>query len=453
MLCAEIVRNRPAKFFDLCRLVPLRSWCTSIMPELAEKREAESGVVEVTENQAKKPKLDEKDRTYLTQASEAIVMNNAPQVTADGSAETKATEQKWKLKKFAMCLTYCGKGYLGLQKNPGFKTIEGDLLEACVKAGVITPESAEYPQGISFQRAARTDKGVSAARQILSLKLPTTKEPPEEMVRKINEHLVDQIRVIGLKRVTKNFNSKNNADARTYLYICPTFAFTPHDQVVNESYRLPSERVEEINRLLKMYIGCHNFHNFTSGKLYTEASAKRVLFEVDCSSPFMVGKLEYVQFRLKGQSFMLHQIRKMVGTIIGIMRGYTTEAFITRAFGPEKLDVPKAPPLGLMLDTVHYTRYDDRYGGDGSHETITWEEYQDVVHNFKVKHILPNIWDTEENGESMIGWLADLDICTFDLARVHESVPKTVQDAPEDDVHSDDESDVEGHADTDDKLL
>ena len=52
-----------------------------------------------------------------------------------------------------------------------------------------------------------------------------------------------------------------------------------------------------------------------------------------------------------------------------------------------------------MLDTVHYTRYDFRYGGDGSHETITWEEYQDVLHNFKTKYILPNIWNTEEKDE------------------------------------------------------
>ena len=42
---------------------------------------------------------------------------------------------------------------------------------ALLKAGFITDEAFTTPQTIQFQRAARTDKGVSAAKQILSLKL------------------------------------------------------------------------------------------------------------------------------------------------------------------------------------------------------------------------------------------------------------------------------------------
>ena len=44
----------------------------------------------------------------------------------------------------------------------------------------------------------------------------------------------------------------------------------------------------------------------------------------------------------------------------------------------------------------------------------------------------------------MMMWLdGELNCCSFDLARDHEVVPKAVQDAPEDEVHSDDESDDE----------
>lgn len=39
------------------------------------------------------------------------------------------------------------------------------------KANMITQEAFDQPQTIQFQRAARTDKGVSAIRQIVSLKL------------------------------------------------------------------------------------------------------------------------------------------------------------------------------------------------------------------------------------------------------------------------------------------
>ena len=49
----------------------------------------------------------------------------------------------------------------------------------------------------------------------------------ESTVNKINSFLPSEIRVHAIKRVTKNFNSKTACDARTYLYMMPTFAFAP----------------------------------------------------------------------------------------------------------------------------------------------------------------------------------------------------------------------------------
>ena len=56
-------------------------------------------------------------------------------------------------------------------RNPGFKTIEEDLLKAFKEAGTISDEWYETPSKGFFQRASRTDKGVSAARMIISLKM------------------------------------------------------------------------------------------------------------------------------------------------------------------------------------------------------------------------------------------------------------------------------------------
>ena len=56
-------------------------------------------------------------------------------------------------------------------RNPGFKTIEEDLLKAFKDAEIISDEWYENPQKCFFQRASRTDKGVSAARMVVSLKL------------------------------------------------------------------------------------------------------------------------------------------------------------------------------------------------------------------------------------------------------------------------------------------
>lgn len=61
--------------------------------------------------------------------------------------------------------------YISNSRNPGMKTIEEDLLTAIKEAGYINEEAFVTPQLIQFQRAARTDKGVSAARQVISIKL------------------------------------------------------------------------------------------------------------------------------------------------------------------------------------------------------------------------------------------------------------------------------------------
>lgn len=76
-------------------------------------------------------------------------------------------------KKCALLLSYCGAGYNGMQINPGVKTIEEELLNALYKAEAITEDGKACLSKISFQRCARTDKGVSAARQVVSLKMST----------------------------------------------------------------------------------------------------------------------------------------------------------------------------------------------------------------------------------------------------------------------------------------
>lgn len=80
-------------------------------------------------------------------------------------------EDKIRRKKFCVILGYAGAKYIGMQRNPGVKTIEEELLKAMLKNELITKDAFQQPQYTHFQRAARTDKGVSAARQCISLKL------------------------------------------------------------------------------------------------------------------------------------------------------------------------------------------------------------------------------------------------------------------------------------------
>lgn len=98
-----------------------------------------------------------------------------------------------KVKKCAAMLSFSGKNYHGMQRNQvgEIKTIESEFLAALAKAGTIDPLWEHKPQKAFFTRASRTDKGVSAARMVVSLKVLQE----EDTVEKVNEHLPPDIRL------------------------------------------------------------------------------------------------------------------------------------------------------------------------------------------------------------------------------------------------------------------
>lgn len=66
---------------------------------------------------------------------------------------------KIKRRKFVLLMGYSGVNYSGMQRNPGLKTIEGELFTALKNVGLINDIDFDQVQNFSFQRAARTDKG------------------------------------------------------------------------------------------------------------------------------------------------------------------------------------------------------------------------------------------------------------------------------------------------------
>lgn len=298
-------------------------------------------------------------------------------------------------------------------RNPGTDTIEERLLKALKSCELITEESYVRPQLMYFQRAARTDKFVSAIGQVVSLKIL---ESVQTKISEINENLPSDIRLMGCKRVTQAFDAKNFCDARTYSYLMPSYALCPMTDVTKESYRVPDDVVDKFNEILKGYVGTHVFHNFTQGKKFQQDSATRVIRHMDCSKPFFPcnqNDIEFVLVRVKGQSFMMHQIRKMIGLALAVIKGFAQEDDIRLSMECESMDVPKAPGLGLMLEEVHFERYNKRFGGDGHHDPIEWNEEANKIQQFKDEQIYPVVVNTERDEKSMLKWLATLALHSY----------------------------------------
>jgi tRNA pseudouridine38-40 synthase len=349
-----------------------------------------------------------------------------------------------------------------MQKNPGAKTIEGDLEEALFHAGAVPEQDRGIPKRYDWARSARTDKGVSAVGQVVSGRFYI--DPPG-LVERLHSNLSPQFRIFGYKRVTGSFNAKKFCDRRRYVYLIPVFALDPcshrdresvlaslrsgselikclecsergrkvagavgkrsfeltdnssndkdasvkseikeevgvlldngledirNSETVNEtkifqndgsgsksvmpesvissnsedanvnpeskdeiivsvengddektkskeemvkgsSFCYGEKEKERFNRILGYYVGSHNFHNFTTRTKAEDPSARRYIVSFEAKTTVNVEGIEFVKCEVVGQSFMLHQIRKMIGVAVAIMRNCAPESLIQTA--------------------------------------------------------------------------------------------------------------------------
>lgn len=342
---------------------------------------------------------------------------------------------------------------------------------------------------MSFLRAARTDKGVHAAVNVISLKMIIE---DDALVERINMQLPDQIRVWKIMRTMKSFNPRTSCDSRIYEYLLPTSAFLPprpgsifadkivesnsgcilsdsasqfweklessvsllrsseqytsikdddsdvgplaldhtipevekaaanaklrrdklikqHIIIAKRDYRISAGRLHFIKEALAVFKGTKNFHNYTVGQTYQQPNSKRVIRSFEIGTPFLIKNTEWVSLKVHGQSFMLHQIRKMVAMVLLVIRTSSTLARMENSFGPHKLNIPKAPSLGLLLERPIFNVYNTRAGDMTDKENIELGDMNDVVHDFKMTHVYDKIYTEEETENTFDIFLNSLD--------------------------------------------
>ncbi|KAI9032091.1 tRNA pseudouridine synthase [Hyaloraphidium curvatum] len=377
----------------------------------------------------------------------------------DGEAG-EGKEPRMPKRKVALMMSYCGTGYQGMQINPNAKSIEGDLWKALVAAGAVSKDNANDPKKVSFHRAARTDKGVHALGQVVSVKMTNLEDP--EIIGRINSHLPDQIRVWGVVRTMKSFNAKNACDSRIYEYLLPTYVFipphpgyypesklaeepldpagvvafpgpdavskVPHnpdsklvpygippssaaDMASKREYRIKPEQLQHLREVLRAYEGTRNYHNYTVGRRFEDNSSKRYILNFNSSDPFVKDGMEWLSLKVKGQSFMLHQIRKMVGMAIMLVRTKTPIAVMPHSFSSVRFNIPKAPALGLLLRQVVYDHYNERQrqNNPGYESSIDFSRFEKEMDEFRDTHITSTMVEEETKLKVFDEWVRVVD--------------------------------------------
>ncbi len=227
--------------------------------------------------------------------------------------------------KTAFKVAYIGTGYYGFQRQPNFPTVEGELLKAFKKSGIF-----DNPQESDYSIAGRTDRGVSAMGNVVSLN--TTKEVS---VNQINYHLPANIQIIGTALVPTGFKPRY-AKHRHYRYIMSILPFQEDDLDMNQM-QVAAELME----------GVHNFLNFSKR---SERVAERKVYEVTVRKT-----ADTLVFDVIGESFLWNMVRKMVKVLVLIGREKMSLKELELLFDPDiPASITPVPSEGLILMDVDY---------------------------------------------------------------------------------------------------
>jgi len=313
--------------------------------------------------------------------------------------------------KVALLISYCGTKYQGMQINPDADSIEKHLFAALIKANAVSELNSTALQKIKWMRCARTDKGVSALRQIVSCKLELDTKTPRNLIEATNEHLPSDIRLIDFVNVTGSFHSKNNCEARTYKYLLNVEALRPsekHPDFANrDQWTFNDEEQQKLERLLKRFLGTHRFHNFTPKMNFETPSCQRYIMEIGCSPVINVDDVCFTCITIKGQSFMLHQIRNMIGTVLFVFRDGAPPQVVDKTMKNIQVHLPMAPGHGLMLERCHFDGYNKFKAPKAGRETLEFELCEDQIQAFEKDVVYPSIKEQEKEGNLTMTWISE----------------------------------------------
>ena len=279
-------------------------------------------------------------------------------------APPQSAPQNWKL-----VLAYDGTDYRGWQVQPGLPTIQGELQAALGRAVGESP----LPQG-----SGRTDAGVHALAQVASFSLQA-RIPADSLQRALNRTLPAAIRVVDAQVVAPDFHARHSTVAKTYEYrvlleqdggavrrICPPFLAR---FVYAYPWPLEMERLQEAARL---FLGQHDFTSFAATSLDEDdadevadtpaddafawrRTAARSIFTSQWERRETADSV-LLAYRVRGNGFLHHMVRNLVGTMLDVGRGYTDAAEIPKMIEAKARAAagPTAPARGLFLHSVEY---------------------------------------------------------------------------------------------------
>jgi tRNA pseudouridine38-40 synthase len=243
---------------------------------------------------------------------------------------------RWKL-----TIEHDGRPYVGWQRQAEGRSVQAEIEQAIEK---FSGESSRV------HGAGRTDAGVHALAQVAHFDLE--RETDGRTIREaLNAYLrPEPIAILSAETAPPGFDARISARFRRYRYVVlnrPARAALDIGRVWHIYYELDIAAMREAAAHL---LGRHDFSSFRAAECQAKSPVK-TLDRLD-----IVTEGDRLSFEVGARSFLHHQVRNMVGTLILVGRRKWNPAQVAGALAARDRSAagPTAPADGLYLVGVDY---------------------------------------------------------------------------------------------------
>eukprot|EP00605_Chrysophyceae_sp_TOSAG23-4_P001618 GSChrysophyteH1.ASY1.ANO1.1778.1 assembled CDS len=315
-------------------------------------------------------------------AQQAVQSSSKSKTEDVSTLATKKNKKEFDMSRYhqrhiALQIQYDGGPYYGFASQVDEETVETHIFDALLKTRLIQDR-----ESCCYTRCGRTDKGVSALGQVVSLKLRSNIPPgtatsavpqhpcdaltvPAIQDKKgkdsketqdtapqdrhilemdycelLNKFLPSQIRVIGWSEVTEDFNARFSASSRKYRYF----------------FLRKNLNIEAMRDAAKLLLGEHDFRNFCKMNIGEVSNFRRevhvadiVLFAANDADPDRT----MCMLEIEGVAFLWHMVRCVMAVLFLVGEGREDAGVISQLLDieahPRKPLYNMASELPLVL--------------------------------------------------------------------------------------------------------
>ena len=245
--------------------------------------------------------------------------------------------------RYKVILEYDGTNLIGWQENRQGPSVQSLLKNAIEKFCGVRPDVVG---------AGRTDAGVHAVAMVAHFDLNSGADA-NTVMRAVNFYLNDApVSVVDCEIVPDDFNARFSCVMRHYKYIVLNRSAPPVLDK-NRAWWVPRKlNVKKMRDAARALVGKHDFTSFRASQCQAKSPIKTL------DSCRIEKKDDLIVFDFSARSFLHHQVRNMVGTLVEI--GLGTPYDIDEIFAARNRSAAgaTAPACGLYFIQADYATID-----------------------------------------------------------------------------------------------